>query len=348
VQILEIEQVVRLFHKEEISAVYKNTIRIIQYFDKSVFSIKKFNIKDTIVISGTPRSGTTWLMEIFAKIPGYTYYFEPINPLWFTKIRGRGFKSRTYLPSDKDWLEGKDYLEKAFTGRVFSRFPTIRYELEPLMQRLLAKKLIIKFVRLNRLLPWVAKRFQLRGIFFIIRHPCAVVASQLKTRFYAYFSDSPPYRVIKPTPEDVLNEASKIDVLDKEILEKLKGINTQEEILAAIWCLDNYIPLNSPKPHPWTTVIYEKLMKDEKEIVRLFNEIGERNTLKTAIRDLKEPSILTFGSERKIVSNVDKQLSKWKTALTSKQVERILKVVSDFGLDFYTEDIEPNYEKIGY
>ena len=118
-QILELEKAVNKLRQEETQKIFLNTMKILQYPDKFFLRVKKINIKDTIVISGTPRSGTTWLMEIFIKIPGYTYYFEPINPLWFIKIRGRGFKSRTYLPPDKDWPEGQDYLEKAFTGRVF-------------------------------------------------------------------------------------------------------------------------------------------------------------------------------------------------------------------------------------
>lgn len=334
--------------REETAKIIRHSIKIIQFPDKVIFSTKKINMADTIVIAGTPRSGTTWLMEVFAAIPGYTYLYEPINPIWFPKIRGVGFQSRTYLPPDTDWLEGKDYLEKTFTGRVFSLLPPYKSEPEPIMHRLLGNKLIVKFVRLNRLLPWVAKRFQLRGIFFIIRHPCAVVASQLKTGFYGYFSGSPPYHKTSPTLENVLNEASKIDVLDKELFKRLKSIKTQEEMLAAIWCLDNYIPLFSPKPHPWTTVIYEKLIKEEKnEFIRLFNKIGEREIPQSVIRHLKEPSMLTLGSERKVITNMDEQLSKWKKILSEKQIERILKIVNDFGLDFYTENLEPDYKKIG-
>ena len=57
--------------------------------------------------------------------------------------------------------------------------------------------------------------------------------------------------------------------------------------------------------------------------------------------------MLTLGSDRELISNADKQLSKWKKALSDKQIERILKIVRDFDLDFYTEDIEPDYDKFG-
>lgn len=346
-QILELENVVKKMRQKETGDIIRNTMRIIQYPDKLIFKLKKFDIKDTIVISGTPRSGTTWLMEVFAKMPNYTYYFEPINPIWFPQIRGVGFKSRTYLKAGTEWAKGEDYLKKAFTGRVFSLNPPIKSNIKSIMHRWFGKKLIIKFVRGNRLLPWMANKFQLRGMFFIIRHPCAVVASQLKTGFYAYFSDSPPYTQIKPTLNDVLNEASKIDILDKEIIGKMKNYKTDEEILAAIWCLDNYIPLNWPKPHLWTTVSYEKLVKDESEVIRLFEKLGEKKIPKTVMENLKEPSMLTLGRDREMILKAEKQLSKWKKALSEKQIERILNVVKDFGLDFYTENIEPDYERIG-
>jgi hypothetical protein len=333
--------------QKETGDIIRNTMRIIQYPDRLIFKLKKFDIKDTIAISGTPRSGTTWLMEVFAKMPNYTYYFEPINPIWFQQIRGVGFKSRTYLIAGTEWPEGEDYLKKTFTGRVFSQNPPIKSDLGSIMHRWFGKKLIIKFVRGNRLLPWMADKFQLRGLFFIIRHPCAVVASQLKTGFYAYFTDTPPYTQIKPTLEDVLNEAINIDILDKEIIGKMKKYRSDEEILTAIWCLDNYVPLNWQKPHHWTTVAYEKLVKDENEVIRLFNIIGEKNIPQSIMENLKEPSMLTLGRDRDIILKADKQLSKWKKSLSEKQIEKILNVVKDFNLDFYTENIEPDYGRIG-
>jgi len=342
---LELENFVKMMKQKETKNIIRNTMRIIHYPDKLIFKLKKFDIKNTIAISGTPRSGTTWLMEIFSKMPNYTYYFEPINPIWFPQIRGVGFKSRTYLKPGTDWLDGEDYLKLAFTGRVFSLNPPIKSNLEVLMHRWFAKKLIIKFVRANRLLPWLAEKFHIRGIFFIIRHPCAVVASQLKTGFYAYFKDTPPYKQVKPTLNDVINEATNIDVLDKKIIDKMKRYKTEEEVLTAIWCLDNYVPINHPKPHPWTTVIYEKLIKDENEVVRLFKILGEKNIPKSAIENLKEPSIMTLGRDHEMILKTEKQLSKWKKALTNKQIERVLKVVKDFDLDFYTEDIEPDYDR---
>lgn len=216
------------------------------------------------------------------------------------------------------------------------------------MHQLLGDKLIVKSVRLNRLLPWVAERFQMRSMIFIIRHPCAVVASRFKPGARLPTDISRYVKVSFPTQEDILKEASEINRLDQGLLDKLKRIKTQEELLAASWCLDNYIPLSYQKPYPWIVVTYEKLIKDgEKEINRLFNEIGEKHVPHSAFQHLKIPSVVTHKNEYKIVTNADEQLSKWKKSLSKKQIENILSIVSDFGLDFYTEDLEPDYRKIG-
>ena len=326
----------------------EQSIKIMKYLDKIMFvNRKKVDIHDTIAIFGTPRSGTTWLMEIFETIPEYTYLFEPISPIYSTEAFDVGFTSRTYYPYNVEWSEGEKFLKEIFSGHKFGFLSSYQFKPEIIMRRLLSKKLIVKFIRLNRLLPWIAKRFELRGIFFIIRHPCAVIASQLKTDVFGYHPSSPPYTGIFPQIKSVLDEASKIEGLDPSLLNRLKNIKTREEILAAVWCLDNYVPLSMPKPYPWTTIIYEKLVLDGKnEINRIFNKIDEK-VPQSAFRLLREPSMLTMKNDFKVVGKTKEQSAKWKIILSDDQIKRILSIVSDFGLDFYTENIEPEYEKIG-
>ncbi len=317
----------------------------LHYFDKLVFKSKKMDSKDTILLVGTPRSGTTWLMEIFRTLPGYLSLFEPVNPIFFPESYEVGFKPRKYLPAENNWSEGKEYLLKTFTGKTYTRVPLYQLNPEMIMNRILGNKLIVKAIGLNRVLPWIAKTFDLRGIFFIIRHPCAVIASQLKTGYCGYHQYSSPYSDIFPTLDNVLEEASEIPEIDDKILNRLKNIKTQEEILAAIWCLDNYVPLTYKKPYPWIFVVYEKIITEgESEIRQLFTKIGEENIPKSAIQKLNIPSMLAPRDELKVVKNSSKQLSKWKKNLTKKQIDRILSIVYDFGLDFYTEEIEPDYE----
>ncbi|MCX6667997.1 MAG: sulfotransferase domain-containing protein [Euryarchaeota archaeon] len=329
--------------------------RIIQGFNNQLFKSKKIEIKDTILIIGSPRSGTTWLMEILGTISGYTYLFEPLNPMWFPGSFEVGFSSRTYLKSESNWPEGEEYLRKIFTGRI-ANLPIKDnpmsdifqgFSVNNLLTHLFSNRLIVKSVNMNRMFPWISQHFHLRGIFYIIRHPCAVIASQIKTGLYGYRPSFPPYFDVFPTLENILDEVSKIDDFDLNLINKLKTIKTKEEILAAVWCLDNYIILSQPKSNHWKLVIYEKLIKEGKqEIENLFYSIGERKIPKSAFNLLKKPSSVTTKESRKFIKRSDQQLSKWKNYLSEKQIDRILKIVSDFDIDLYSKDFEPKYENL--
>jgi len=332
-------------------------IKAMQQINKKIFYNKKYDIENTIVIAGAPRSGTTWLMEILLNLQGYSYIFEPLNPIWYPESFSIGFQSRTYIHPKTNWQAGEDYLKKIFSGSIV-HLPIIEnqvtdsiFEIKPriLFHQLFGNKLIVKSVNFTRLLPWIATTFPLRQIVLIIRHPCAVIASQLQTGLYGYRPDHPPYFDIFPNHEDILREVKGIDDLDPSLINRLKKIKKQEEILATAWCLDYYIPLSYHRPHPWNLVVYEKLLKDgEKEIFRLFEEIGEKKTPSSAYKHLRSPSMTTIKDKRRMVTQVEHQLSSWQKLLSSKQVERILTIVNDFGLSFYSEKPEPEHDKIIY
>ncbi|KYK27253.1 hypothetical protein AYK20_08355 [Thermoplasmatales archaeon SG8-52-1] len=322
--------------------------RALYLFDQSISKRKKFELSDCILLAGAPRSGTTWLMEIFEKIHGYSYVFEPFQPEWFPDSLKTGFKNRLYLLPDLDWVKGEEYLKKIFTGKIVSLSPLYKYRIEMLVNRIISSKLIVKSVRITRLLPWVEKRFELKKIFFIIRHPCAVVASQLKTGYVGYHNEFPPYDNRFPNLKEIINEASEMSFIKQSLIEKIKKIDSQEEILAVTWCLDNIVPLNE-KNRKRDTLIYEKLVTDgESELKKIFCSIGEEKSLSSALDQMKIPSLLTFKDARDLIKNSNLQLAKWKKSLSEKQIEKIIKIVNYFELNFYTEDIEPDYSKISF
>ena len=55
------------------------------------------NPEDTIVVAGSPRSGTTWLAELLRRLPGYKFLNEPLllpnNPA----AQEVGFEWRTHI-----------------------------------------------------------------------------------------------------------------------------------------------------------------------------------------------------------------------------------------------------------
>jgi len=328
---------------------------IIQSFNNNLFQNKNVLEKNTILIVGTPRSGTTWLMNILCVIPRYTYIFEPLNPIWFPESFKVGFKSRTYLQSNINWREGENYLRKIFNGNISNLpikdnpvFDLLKgFSLKNSINHLFGDKLIVKSINMNRMLPWISKNFDLRSIFLLVRHPCACISSQMKSGLYGYRNASQPFIDIKPTKKILLDEVKEIKELNESIINKLKDVGTIEEILATTWCLDYNILLTQKKPFPWNIVFYERLLKNGfSEIENIFREIGEKNIPRKTLNIFKKPSVVTMKEDVKFLNKPDKQLSKWKEYLTEKQINRILKVLSYFEINFYSEDIEPNYEKI--
>lgn len=121
-------------------------------------------------------------------------------------------------------------------------------------------------------------------------------------------------------------------------------LKTPEEKLAASWCMDYYAPLSLPKPHLWQLVTYEKLVQEgETELQRIFGT-WDMEIPPEAIARLQIPSATT--AEASNVYQGKDPLSGWKEHLTPVQIKRILSLVELFGLDFYSEDLEPDYERL--
>ena len=153
---------------------------------KAVFRVppgrRKGAMEDTIVVSGSPRSGTTWLAEIFRELPSYKLINEPLRLSTNPRAREAGFKWRTHVAPGEKRPELQSHLEDVLRGRV-ELGPAWHLResnlLGKLQEYLVRRKLVVKFCRAGRMLHWMADRVPSRGIVVIIRHPCAVIASML-------------------------------------------------------------------------------------------------------------------------------------------------------------------------
>jgi len=79
---------------------------LIRYVDFLSARINSYNLKDTIVISGTPRGGTTWLMEILETLPRYKSIFEPLHKVWYPEVKNFELPPMPYLLSKEEDSEG--------------------------------------------------------------------------------------------------------------------------------------------------------------------------------------------------------------------------------------------------
>lgn len=298
---------------------------------------KHYNINNTIVVASSPRGGSTWLAEIIGSLPGYPIINEPLYRQKNPECEKYGFTtSLTYVPASEEEPSKRDYLHQIFTGANLSVKIAFLQHFR-LTQYLSFRGFLVKFCHANMLLYWALHQFPLRAV-FMIRHPCAVVSSQLLRRGWKHAEKCNwENRIDKVIPQNVAVDYP-------HLLDVYRRVKTKEEGLAFIWAMQNYIPLSQPKPHPWCLTIYERLvMEGQREVDRLFQFLGEP-VPREAYERLKIPSVTTPSD-----SNIRKgknQLSGWKEKLTADQIDRILDVVHQVGIDFYSDALEPEYEKL--
>ncbi len=295
-------------------------------------------IEDTIIISGTPRSGSTWLLEIIRTLKTYKTVVEPLDPRNYPEYRPLNMPARPYLNPNQENKALYNYLERLFKGKIAGGSPLYPDNIETYLRKVFARKIIVKFIRANRILPWITKNFNLKQVYLIIRHPVPTIISQIRTGYRGFYYPSKEKVPKKVIIEDALsvpivNESRKlrnfIMNLDKEI-----------DLLTVTWCLDNIILITEKKPFPWYTVFYEKLVKNgKKELETIFNLIGKK-VPRQAYLQLFRPSRTTRDSK----FDPNRRITKWKDEVSKEKITRILEITEKFGLSFYTEKIEPEYD----
>ena len=291
-----------------------------------------------IVLCGVPRGGTTWLFEVLLNtVPGTCGIWEPLD-LRSSSLPGQlNFSWRQHIDTDTRWPQAEDFFGHLFTGTYLNVSLIHHYGFfEFLKENVLSDTYLIKFCRANRLLMWMIRRFEIKNSILLIRHPCAVVASQLFHRGWNHvLEDKTAEHPI--VSSDYLQQHGWIHSIVKEA-------RTPEEKLAVTWCLDYYIPLAQLRPHPWLLVSYERLVTDGHiEMQRIFDMIG-CDPPDNLTRHLARPSKTTMQDSN--VYQHTNPLATWKRRLSKDQQERILTIVSEFGLDFYTDSLEPDYGRL--
>jgi hypothetical protein len=299
---------------------------------------RDYDIENTIVLSGVPRGGTTWVYEmLLSTIPLSCGIWEPLFLYNDSRLRRLKFSWREYIDPAREWREAETLFRDILTGQNISLSLIHNHSVLDFLRKMArSERYVVKFCRANRLLGWLVAKIGVKTPILLIRHPCAVVASQMTQGGWNH--------VLNDT--EVEHPEVSMEFVRKEswITEILNDIRTPEEKLAATWCLDYYIPLSEAKPHPWVLICYERMVADgASEGTRLFEALGQE-VPKDLERHLFRPSSTTqrgsnvlFGRDR---------LATWKERLSQEQEENILSVVSRFGLDFYTGRLEPDYERL--
>ncbi len=286
----------------------------------------RFRLRETLAVAGSPRSGTTWLANLVSEIPGSAVLFEPLHLEYAPGSRRAGFSSRRYMPPNAKWPAGKEYLSRVFRGKVLNRWTTREASLR---EWLSSRRLVVKFIEANRLLTWMCEVFpEMPAPVFVIRHPCATIASLLKAGEWS------PWMLAQSRPR-VSRFLADFPALHAAV----EKTNSQEEYLAVNWAIDNFVPLSADIPRPFHLLTYEQLVLDFRaEVSRLF-AAWDLPVPDTIASSFDKPSSTTLPSGRSGIEG-------WQDYFDRSQIRRILRVVSDFGLDFYGHNPAPDLARM--
>ena len=273
-----------------------------------------YNMEDTICLTSSPRSGSTWLAERLVEIGKLDWIDEPLrisggktDPLYI-----QGLRARSYLTDSDE--HRSDTVRKIIATALAGRLGYLK--LNPSIRR----RLLLKFVRFNRLLPWAAREFNLNQNILLVRHPCAVVASQLRM----HNKKSVWANVKYPAPDIPNYLKDKVNSLSNGEIHRTLAIN---------WAVDQRIPIYDDRPESALLVFYEDL---------ILNEVNE-------LKRICDFSRLTFKQKRDKASATaapdfakNKQIEKWKDQLSLEVIDDIIQTVHDLGVDIYSSSSEPS------
>jgi hypothetical protein len=213
--------------------------------------MRRFN--KHIIITGSARSGTSWLSEVIARQFRYRMLFEPEHE--FNTEKGKLLCDR-WIKRKEEAPKVHQYLKKVFSNRVDSdwigQVSNRKYKMH--LWPFLPKKYIIKFVRANLSAKYMNEKFQI-PVIHIIRNPYDVIASQQRVKFPWLFN----LEHFKNQTELVklVKEKFNFDLLKTEDLSAL-------EILTLRWCLENVLSLQVFEPYQYKhrVIKHEDLRND--------------------------------------------------------------------------------------
>ena len=264
--------------------------------------------EDSVFVAGSGRSGTTWLADVVNFSSGGRLIFEPFHP---GRVRGfEGFTRRQYLRPGDRREELVEPVRKILSGEV--RDPW----LDRFHRTFVARRRVVKDVRANLLLGWLRENFPEMPTVLILRHPCAVVESQIALGW-------------KDILDETLRQGDLVEDHLKPTQDRISAARDPFERRVFLWCIENYVPLKQLAPGKMEVVFYENLLTDtEIELKKLLPRLGLRFD-EAYLKRLRRPSPVS----RRTPQNSGWSVDGWRSKVSPEHRRRAVEILSLFGLD---------------
>lgn len=279
----------------------------------------------SVFIFTTPRSGSTWLMELIQSQPGFKRCSEPLNLRVPGVSRRLGVDDWNELYRDDVWPKLERYFEGFCSGRFrfLNQSPFIPFY-RPYTRRLVAKILHGGEEYMERLGDSCNAR-----VVLLLRHPIPVSLSRFHTPRLRTFLES-DYN--KHFNHDQLS-------LGWEIFES--GSALEKGVLD--WCFQNAVPLRSMQPD-WIVMSYEEMvLSPEKILERMSSQLCLQSPEKLQA-GLGMPSETVRKSDRNTAfvlagPREPEQswwlISKWRDQVDEDEEREAMRILDCFGIDCY-------------
>lgn len=279
----------------------------------------------TLVVLGSPRSGTTWLMNVLCCLPGAAPIFEPLNRRQDRRLARILDDEFPRIAPDEDRPALEALLRDVYRGHHLTRWSSA-YASVPALLR--ADRFVVKLIRAMRAAGWLCTRFpQNRGV-LLLRHPCAVVSSMLRSP--GIWNDWRPEEIRLPIRQTLGPEADRV----------LARLASRAELLAAAWCADALAALRETSARQVLVVTYEDLVREPEDTLgRIFGHL-EEPVPEAALAALRRASA-TANPEAAIRRGGD-PLRSWRSALAAREIDAILGVTYDLGIRVYDDSGMPD------
>lgn len=281
-----------------------------------------------IFLFSSPRSGSTWLMELIYTQPGFRWSNEPFN------IRKDPIREHLNV---NDWHELYDegaeekirpYIEKITNGKLGDpRIAHTRHFSKD--YRYLTHRVVFKILHAGEdRMNWFKETFNGR-IVLLLRHPIPVSVSRENYPRLMTFINSDYRRFFT---REQLDEAKKIAA---------NGDKLQQGVLD--WCLQNAVPLQHKTPD-WAIVTYEQLVLEPSAVIQHLTEKLDFEHPEYIIKRLEIPSGSTTKSDAQTQSMLQNSqdantkmwlVEKWRKKVTEEQERQVMSLLELFQIDVY-------------
>ncbi|MBT8123606.1 MAG: sulfotransferase [Gammaproteobacteria bacterium] len=309
--------------------------KVIRGFCSQIYYDSADSYKASMFLSGSGRSGTTWLAELLVSSGEIRYMFEPLHPakhLKYLKASDLGFIGRNGEPNALAISYIDDVLRGNCRGLWMDKYNRAHFP----------KTRLIKEVRANLFLSWIASQYPGLKLVHMIRNPFLVAASQLKG-YQRYGSWSPSLSDIKK--DDWIAQRLPTDLSDS--LAESESYSFYGKIFIR-WLVENYIVLADLSKHDGKVAVYENLRKNSAEILPLiYNYLGlDWNNDK--LNTIEVPSAMS--RENETFAKGDGYISAIKQKLSTSEQKKLDALLVSAGFGFYLGSVDSlriNFSEFG-